>query len=107
MNKTADTILGFVLGLILFTFVGGFVGFLYQVGFWEVASKSVINAFGSRHRPIVHYSKKVTEFITKEEYERRTKLGWRIGYAVGAGIYAVGFLTLKALERGQKKTKGE
>ena len=105
MNKTADTLLGFVLGFILLAFVGGCVGYLYQTGFLEVAFKSATSMGEPGHRVHSRHSEKVTEPITKEEYKRRTRLGWLIGASVGAGIYVVFFLKLRAEEA--KRPKGD
>ena len=82
MTKITDKILGFILGLIIFTMVGGFIGFLHQANALKMFT-------GGRYR---RSEFSIEKFITKEEYKQRTKRGWRVGYAVGAGVYVMIFV---------------
>jgi|GEM_PF-6971264 len=90
--------LGFVAGLILFAFLGGCAGVFYQTGFWDMVQKSASTSGPARLR----YSKKVTKPVTQEEYKRCTRLGWYIGAGVGAGGYLVLFLKLKKEAKGDE-----
>ena len=74
-----DKLLGFGSILLLCTLLGGGVGYLTQTGLFHVIVATTTDSRHIRRQAVSRASRPVT----KETYERRTQLGWRIGCATG------------------------
>ena len=68
--------------LAFYTLLGGILGWMHAIGLLDLVFAATSDNVRSQRR----HMEAASEFISKEEYERRVANGWKFGCGFGAAI---------------------